>query len=126
MTANDSVLPLVKGGSWEDDCLSIFCPPRWLHPIIGKPITWWHLVPLSWPVVVKEWGQGERGMENKIAPGTWESCHDRRIALELKHFCEINFHVDKQEKSTVARLVVFPYWAINRWDFVSCSFDYFN
>ena len=104
MTANENVLPLVTGGAWKDNCVDILCDPRFLHPMVSKLKVIWKRLPVKWDIVLKEWGAEERGMINRIPPGTWESCHDRRIALELKHFMDVNYHVDKQEKVAVARV----------------------
>ena len=82
MTGSESVLAMISGPCFKDNCMDVLCPQRWLHPIVAKTSEWWHLVPLFWPVVVREWGVEERGMMNKIPPGTWESCHDWRIALQ--------------------------------------------
>ena len=104
MAANHNVLPLVTGSSWQDNSNDILCAQRFLHPMVCKLSVAWADLPVKWDIVMKEWGAEERGMINRIPPGTCESGHDRRIALELKHFMDINFHVDKQEKASVARV----------------------
>ena len=82
----------IEGG--EDDCDKVFTAGRWLRPPISKPSVWYQYVPVKYNTIYKSLSYKHMlGMDCAVAPQVTSARHDRRNALQLKHFIKSNANI---------------------------------
>ena len=91
----------VKAG--QDNAFDVLHDARFLRPVTCPPAKYYDRVAISWEPKVPEFAQEWLGTSCQIPKKTFLSCQDRGIALQPKHFCEKNYHVDKSASKATAR-----------------------
>ena len=92
--SKDSKPPKVFIEGGEDDCDEVFTAGRWLRPPISKPDKWYKYIPIKYSTVYRSINfKHILGQDCAVAPQIIAARHDRRNALQMKHFIRSNANV---------------------------------
>ena len=93
----DSKPPLVKIAGGEDDCDRTLVSARFLRPPVSAPKKWFRQVPVKYSHVYRNIPLKHMlGLDSIVAPSVIATRHDRKNALQLKHYNRSNANVSSK------------------------------
>ena len=89
--SKDKLPPVVTVAKMKDNCFDKLSEARWFRTPISKPSTWFKNVPLKRTVIYRNIPLKHLlGTDTVVAKNVIMTMHDRRNALQLKHFNRTN------------------------------------